>query len=165
MTDLTESLLKDPEFRRAYDANRPKRELALTLRALRKAQGLTQAELAARAGLSQSHVSKLEAATGPMPEMETVRRYAGACGMAVQLDFVPLPAAGRRQPARAGLHPAALAASVAAAMAGGLPEGDVVRLAHLTEAQRAAAERGETVTLAAEALAEPPEAVPLSVPL
>lgn len=155
MTDFTTALGRDPAFREAYEANRPRRELALALRRMRKARGLTQADVAARTGMSQSHVSKLEAATGPMPELDTMRRYAEACGMAIRIDFQPLTA-GAARPARpraaARGRAASLAASVAVAAAAGA-QADVVRVAHLTEAQAEAAQRGETVLLEPGALA------------
>jgi transcriptional regulator with XRE-family HTH domain len=171
MSDFTEALRKDPAFRKAYEANRPKRELALTLRKMRNAKGYTQADVAARSGLSQSHVSKLEAATGSMPEIETVRRYAEACGMGLRLDFQPLGETDAAEPASEA-PPVVLVATrpdrrvavfgaasiAAAAVAGAAAAGDAqdfMRVAHLTEAQVAAARRGEPVTLDAKALDQP----------
>lgn len=54
----------------------------------RKAQGLKQSELAARAGLAQSLVSMIE--TGATaPRLETLRRLARALGMDVEITLVP----------------------------------------------------------------------------
>ncbi|MCR9112545.1 MAG: helix-turn-helix domain-containing protein [Rhodobacteraceae bacterium] len=80
---------KDPDLRAAYDANAPKRELALALRALRKSVGLSQVELAERAGFTQPHVSKIEAASGPMPTTAVIQRYAAACNAKTRIEFVP----------------------------------------------------------------------------
>ena len=91
---LTETLLaEDGGLRRSFAANAEKRGLALAARALRRASGLTQRQLAARARLSQSHVSKIESATGPMPSLTTLRRYAAACGAQVTIGFEPVEAA------------------------------------------------------------------------
>lgn len=78
----------DPELRASFEANTEKRDLALALRSLRRWAGLTQAEVAERSGLSQSHISKIEAATGPMPTTETLHRYAAACDAKVQIGFL-----------------------------------------------------------------------------
>ena len=76
-----------PELRERVEAQGPKRRLALALRALRTAQGLTQKEIEARSGLSQPVVSRLEAPTGSLPNWETVRRYVAACGGHMTLSF------------------------------------------------------------------------------
>lgn len=87
---LTETMLaEDGALRRSFAANAEKRGLALSARALRRAAGLTQRQLAARSRLSQSHVSKIESATGPMPSLATLRRYAAACGAQVTIGFEP----------------------------------------------------------------------------
>jgi DNA-binding XRE family transcriptional regulator len=90
-------LAEDEGLRTAFEAHSDKRNLALALRSLRRWAGLTQADLAERAGLSQSHVSKIESATGPMPSTETLHRYAAACDARVRIDFLT-----RRKGAKAG---------------------------------------------------------------
>ncbi|MEO3416155.1 helix-turn-helix transcriptional regulator [Roseovarius sp. CAU 1744] len=88
MTDLTKALAaSDPEFARAIEDNKRKRKLAVALRSLRHAAHLTQVEVAERSGLKQSHISKLEAATGAMPTIETLLKYAAACNAELSLDF------------------------------------------------------------------------------
>ena len=88
MTDLTEALAaQDSEFANAMDENKRKRKLAVTLRSLRNAASLTQTAVAERSGLKQSHISKLESATGAMPTLETLLRYAAACNAELSLDF------------------------------------------------------------------------------
>ncbi|MEH6523580.1 helix-turn-helix domain-containing protein [Sulfitobacter sp.] len=88
MTDLTKALAaQDPEFANAMEENKRKRKLAVTLRSLRHAANLTQTEAAKLSGLKQSHISKLEAATGAMPTLETLLKYAAACNAELSLDF------------------------------------------------------------------------------
>lgn len=88
----------DTSFRGRVEAARPdiaerarghelKRKLALALRALRKERGLTQKDVEARSGLSQSMVSRLEAPTGGLPNWETVARYVSACDGHMLLGF------------------------------------------------------------------------------
>jgi transcriptional regulator with XRE-family HTH domain len=78
-----------PGLRASHDANMAKRNLAMALRSLRIAAGLTQEQLGERAGISQSHLSRIEAATGPMPTNDTIARYAAACDAKPRLEFVP----------------------------------------------------------------------------
>ena len=57
------------------------RAFAASLVRLRKAAGLTQDELAARSGVSQSHISALEKGTWE-PRLSTVLAFAKAFGVA-----------------------------------------------------------------------------------
>lgn len=76
-----------PEVAGRAEAQAPKRELALALRALRMKQGLSQKEVEARSGLSQPVISRLEGPTGGMPNWDTVRRYVAACDAHMTLSF------------------------------------------------------------------------------
>lgn len=88
MSTLRDKLLKSSKsLRTEYEKTAPKRELALALRALRKSVNLTQQEVAARSGLTQSHISKMEAPDGPMPTDESKVKYARACGADVLIGF------------------------------------------------------------------------------
>lgn len=60
--------------------NTRKRGIAVRLRALRDARGLTQDEVAAAAGMTQSMIARLEALTGPVPSLQSIERYVDACG-------------------------------------------------------------------------------------
>ncbi len=82
---LEEILDALPKKRRARIAARTA-ELAETvesLRALRRATGLTQAEIAAALGQSQAAVSKLEAASDML--ISTLRRYLAGVGYELEL--------------------------------------------------------------------------------
>lgn len=78
-----------PGLRESFEANRAKRNLSLAMRALRKEAGLTQLDIQKKSGLSQSHVSKIESATGPMPSPESIRKYADACEAKARVEFLP----------------------------------------------------------------------------
>lgn len=60
--------------------NARKRGIAVKLRALRDARGLTQEEVAVTAGMTQSVIARLEALSGPVPSLESIERYVTACG-------------------------------------------------------------------------------------
>jgi transcriptional regulator with XRE-family HTH domain len=73
---------EDPAFKAAWEAEAPISVLALNVYRLRKELGLTQAELGARAGLSQPKVAKIERGDAN-PELRTLGRLAGALGVTV----------------------------------------------------------------------------------
>jgi transcriptional regulator with XRE-family HTH domain len=60
----------------------PKR-IGLVLKRLREAKGLSQLELAKRAGVAQGYVSELEAGQKKNPGIETLRKIAKALGVPV----------------------------------------------------------------------------------
>ena len=60
LEELKAEVLQNPEVQAEYERLRPEFELAETIIAARTAQGLTQAELAARMKTSQSYVARLE---------------------------------------------------------------------------------------------------------
>jgi len=64
-----------------------KRSISMALVGLRKRAGLTQSELAARVGWDKSYVSRLEGASGGLPDLETLRHYANACQASARLEF------------------------------------------------------------------------------
>lgn len=59
--------------------NAPKRAIAIQLRALRDARGMTQADVARAADMTQSTVARMEALTGPVPGVTSIERYVAAC--------------------------------------------------------------------------------------
>jgi len=73
---------------KAFDAHF---RLAGELLALRKARGLTQRELAARSGIQQSEISRIESANGN-PTFQTITVLASALGA----DFRLVPSRQRR---------------------------------------------------------------------
>ena len=70
-------LMKDPEFRKEYEALEPEYKLASDLIRLRLSKGLTQEELARRVHTKQSAIARLENA-GSLPSLTTVKRVAEA---------------------------------------------------------------------------------------
>jgi transcriptional regulator with XRE-family HTH domain len=80
-------LLEDPELKRAWDDDALPRALGDALIGMRRAAGLTQAELAEAAGWHPSYVSRLERGSGAIPSPETVARYAAGCGFVATYGF------------------------------------------------------------------------------
>jgi len=72
-------LLADPTVRAEYDALAPEFEIAAELVKARVRAGLSQSELAARMGTSQSAIARLESGQ-TLPSTKTLLRYANATG-------------------------------------------------------------------------------------
>ncbi len=77
--------------RQAYDAQAPDFELARELIAARTKAGLTQGDVAARMGTTQSVVARIESGRGK-PSMRTVQRFASAVSAGAVFRIKPLPA-------------------------------------------------------------------------
>ena len=64
-------LMKDPEFRKEYEALEPKYQLATTLIRLRLSKGLTQEELARILNTKQASIARLESGSS-LPSLSMV---------------------------------------------------------------------------------------------
>ena len=81
--------LARPEVKRAYDALAGEFSFIDQVLKARAASGLTQAELAARVGTTQSAIARLESGTPKhSPSLVTLQRYARAMGYRVELKLV-----------------------------------------------------------------------------
>jgi len=92
LKDVKAQLLANPAVRQAYDAQAPEFELARELIAARTKAGLTQGDVAARMGTTQSVVARIESGRGT-PSMRTVQRFASAVGARAVVRMEPLTAA------------------------------------------------------------------------
>lgn len=77
-------LLKDAEFKAAYDALEPEYRLAREVIKARISKKMTQGELAEKAGVSRIAVTRLESGT-INPTFGTVSRVASALGRELKL--------------------------------------------------------------------------------
>ena len=91
LKDVKAQLLANPVVRQAYDAQAPEFELARELIAARMKAGLTQGDVAARMGTTQSVVARIESGRGT-PSMRTVQRFASAVGVRAVVRMEPLAA-------------------------------------------------------------------------
>ncbi|WP_170566017.1 helix-turn-helix domain-containing protein [Ruegeria atlantica] len=90
--ELHKELIKiRPGLEEFLDRNERKRNLALALRSIRKRAGLTQEQVAELTGMKQNAISKLESPSGPMPNTDTLHRYAEACGVVATVGFYGAP--------------------------------------------------------------------------
>ena len=88
--DMLNESMEDPNFRKEWeDANAELAELDKII-AARTSAGLTQADVAARMGTTQSAVARLESnlMKGKLPSGRTLTRYAHALGKRIQISFI-----------------------------------------------------------------------------
>ena len=81
--------LARPEVKKAYDALAEEFSFIDQVLKARAASGITQAELAARVGTTQSAIARLESGTPKhSPSLVTLQRYARAMGYRVEFKLV-----------------------------------------------------------------------------
>ncbi len=86
--DFLEEQLKDPEFRKEYEALQPEHAIVQAFIDARKASGLTQRDLSERTGIAQGDISKLERGNAN-PSIRTLQRLASGMGMVMKVEFLP----------------------------------------------------------------------------
>ena len=85
--DYLKQELKNPDFRKEYEALQPEHAVIQAIIDARRASGLTQKELSERTGIAQGDISKLENGNAN-PSLRTLQRLANAMGMVVKIEFV-----------------------------------------------------------------------------
>lgn len=80
--------MKDPEYRKEYDALEEEFALANAMIEARAKAGLTQEELAERMETSQSTIARLESGR-TKPSTRTLERFAKATGTRLRFSFEP----------------------------------------------------------------------------
>ncbi len=85
--DFLEEQLQDPEFRAAYETLEPEDTLIRQLIDLRIERGLSQRELAQRAGMQQPTIARVE--SGRSASLKTLQRVADALNADVRISIVP----------------------------------------------------------------------------
>lgn len=81
----------DAAFRQSYDLLEDEYAALDALLKVRKEAGLTQADVAARMGVSQPVLARIESSLGSRkhsPSLATLRRYADACGKKLVIQMV-----------------------------------------------------------------------------
>jgi ribosome-binding protein aMBF1 (putative translation factor) len=77
--------MKDPEFRKAWDALDPEFQVLKAMIKARERTGISQAELARRIGTKQSVISRLERGAFSKATLETIKKVADALDMRLEL--------------------------------------------------------------------------------
>jgi len=89
LKDFKTRALARQDVRREYEGLKDEFEILDEILRARAKAGLTQAELAARIGTTQSAVARLETAMGKhSPSIGTLKRYASALGYRLQVRLV-----------------------------------------------------------------------------
>ena len=86
---LHKKWMKDPNYRREYDALEEEFALIAELAKARARAGLSQAQLARRMKTTQSTIARLESGRGK-PSTRTLDRFAKATGHRLKISFVPV---------------------------------------------------------------------------
>lgn len=87
--DYLQEQLKDPEFKKEWDDIQPEMDVIRAMIDARIEQNLTQKELAARTGIDQADISKLENGTRN-PSLRLLKKLASGLGMQLKIEFVPM---------------------------------------------------------------------------
>jgi ribosome-binding protein aMBF1 (putative translation factor) len=87
--DLHKKWMKDPAYRKEYEALEEEFTLAAEVAKARTRAGLSQAELARRMKTTQSTIARLESGRG-RPSTRTLDRFAKATGHRLKISFEPL---------------------------------------------------------------------------
>ena len=87
--DLHKKWMKDPAYRKEYDALEEEFALIAEVAKARQRAGLSQAQLAKRMKTTQSTIARLESGRG-RPSTRTLSRFAKATGHRLKISFEPV---------------------------------------------------------------------------
>lgn len=87
--DYLQEQLKDPEFKKEWDDIQPEMDVIRAMIDARIEQNLTQKDLAARTGIDQADISKIENGTRN-PSLKLLKKLASGLGMRLKIEFVPI---------------------------------------------------------------------------
>lgn len=88
--ELLNEQLRDETFKKEWEDIQPELDVIRAMINARISQNLTQKELAERTGINQADISKLENGTRN-PSLKLLKRLAAEMGMALKIEFIPLP--------------------------------------------------------------------------
>lgn len=89
LKDLKSEILSQPNTRKYYEALKPEFDAARVLIALRQQLQMTQRELAAKAGIKQPQLARLESGK-QSPRLETLVEIAASVGYQLEIKLVPI---------------------------------------------------------------------------
>ena len=79
--------MKDPAFRKEWEESELEYRLMMTVLKARNEQNMTQSELAARTGIRQSNISRIEKGQ-VVPSIATLSKIARGLGKDLEIRFV-----------------------------------------------------------------------------
>jgi transcriptional regulator with XRE-family HTH domain len=88
ITEMHKRWMKEPKYRKAYEALEDEFAVAKAVIAARNRAGLTQMELARKMGTTQPVVARMEGGR-IQPSLRTLQRLAEATGSKLTIRFVP----------------------------------------------------------------------------
>lgn len=86
--DFLDEQLENPDFKKEWEDIQLEMDIIRAIVDARISQKLTQKELAARTGINQADISKLENGTRN-PSLKLLKRLADGMGMVLKLEFIP----------------------------------------------------------------------------
>ena len=86
----TTRALQNPEVKAEYDALQPEYDIIQAMIDARVQQNMTQKDLSAKTGITQTDISRIENGTRN-PSLSMVKKLAQGLGMQLKLEFVPMP--------------------------------------------------------------------------
>ena len=98
ISSLHKKWLKDPAYRKEYEALEEEFALASAMIAARSRAGLTQNQLAQLMETTQSTIARLESGKA-LPSGKTLQRFAKATGSRLKIVFENVPQTSKRKPA------------------------------------------------------------------
>ena len=88
VNDHHKEWMKNPKYRREYEALEEEFSIAAALIEARARAGLTQEQVAQRMKTTQAVIARLESG-GSMPSTRTLEKYAKATGTRLKISFEP----------------------------------------------------------------------------
>ena len=86
--DSLNKRMESEKFRKEYEDIQPEMDIIRAIVKARKEQQITQAELAARTGINQGDISRLERGTRN-PSLNMLKKLASGLGMQLKIEFLP----------------------------------------------------------------------------
>ncbi|MBR1695843.1 MAG: helix-turn-helix transcriptional regulator [Selenomonas sp.] len=86
--DSLNKRMESESFRKEYEDIQPEMDIIRAIVKARKEQQITQAELAARTGINQGDISRLERGTRN-PSLNMLKKLASGLGMQLKIEFLP----------------------------------------------------------------------------
>ena len=82
------ALAQNPRLKAEYDSLEAEYDIIQAMINARKAQNLTQKELAARTGITQADISRIEKGNRN-PSLNMLKKLAAGLGMTLKMEFIP----------------------------------------------------------------------------